>query len=438
MKGIINVSGLSSGTKNTAISDVPSQSGTLTYTGGVQYPSWENYSSTLFIVSGDTAGVDAGTYKAVFIPATGYCWEDGTEGGKTVEWTIEKAAAELTVNSEGELSLTGAGKAGTVGEGISYTYTGDGAIHAESSDEGVATAKASDGILTITLTGTGLTTITIWADAGSNYEATEAVTIEVACTLYSFTIDDNSWAVINEAAIEGVASDFWAVGDRKAVPIDGTFGNLTISGTYYPYILGFNHNSAREGENTIHWQFAFDAETEGNHIAFTDSDYGNTGTTAGMRMNLSNTNVGGWASSYMRSDVCTAFEEALPEELVDVIVPITKYTDNAGNSSNSNSNVTATTDEIFLASEYEIQGSRSYANTYEQNYQEQYRYYKNGNSKVTCRHDLPTTACIVWTRSAYYSNSSSFCIVYSDGSANIYNAYRSYGFAPCFAVGKAA
>ena len=45
-------------------------------------------------------------------------------------------------------------------------------------------------------------------------------------------------------------------------------------------------------------------------------------------------------------------------------------------------NVTATVDKIFLLSEYEVFGKNSYANSSEQNFQAQYEFFKNGNSKI--------------------------------------------------------
>lgn len=51
----------------------------------------------------------------------------------------------------------------------------------------------------------------------------------------------------------------------------------------------------------------------------------------------------------------------------------TKYTDNKGGS-NTASNVSSTTDYLFLLSEYEVHGTRNYANSAEQNSQAQYDY----------------------------------------------------------------
>lgn len=201
------------------------------------------------------------------------------------------------------------------------------------------------------------------------------------------------------------------------------------SNTVYAFILGFNHNSSVEGGNSIHFQFGKTAA--GVDIAFVNS-YGSTGT--GFCMNTSNTNSGGWNNSYMRKTICPAFLAALPTAWQNIIAACTKYSDNTGGGSNTASYVTATSDKIWLLSEMEVQGTRSYANSAEANYQKQYDYYRNGNSKVKYQHTATTSACRWWLRSVYASTAYDFCGVNADGSANYYNAYFSFGFAPGFKV----
>ena len=96
--------------------------------------------------------------------------------------------------------------------------------------------------------------------------------------------------------------------------------------------------------------------------------------------------------------------------------------------------MTATSDKIWLLSEMEVQGTRSYANSAEANYQKQYDYYRNGNSKVKYQHTATTSACYWWLRSVSASSTHSFCLVSADGSATADGAYYSYGFAPGFKV----
>ena len=125
---------------------------------------------------------------------------------------------------------------------------------------------------------------------------------------------------------------------------------------------------------------------------------------------------------------------ALPADLRAVMKPITKYSDNTGGGNNTASYVTATTDYLTLLAEFEYHGSRSYANSAEQNYQKQYDYYKAGNSKVHYSHDNTGEAVNAWTRSANYSNSNSFCLVYTDGTPITDSADYSRALAPGFAA----
>ena len=113
---------------------------------------------------------------------------------------------------------------------------------------------------------------------------------------------------------------------------------------------------------------------------------------------------------------------------------VTKYADAVGNSSNVAANVKAFTDYLFLLAEFEVQGTRYYANQYEQNYQKQYAYYSSGNSRVMYRHNATGSTAWWWLRSAYYYDYYYFCIVYTDGSANAYNARYAAALAPGFAV----
>ena len=125
---------------------------------------------------------------------------------------------------------------------------------------------------------------------------------------------------------------------------------------------------------------------------------------------------------------------ALPSDLLAVMKTVTKYTDNTGDGSNSSGNVTSTTDYLFLLAEFEVFGTRYYANQYEQNSQKQYEYYKAGNSRVAYNHSAVSTAVWWWLRSAYYIGSSLFCDVNTDGGCDSSGANYSAGLRPGFAV----
>ena len=248
-------------------------------------------------------------------------------------------------------------------------------------------------------------------------------------------LDNNDWATISYASENGLAASTWSVGDRKVVALNGTAGGLSLSGTYYCYIIGIDHNSAKEGTNRIHFQFGYTTASGGVHIAFIDGGYG-SGYTSGSYFNMNNakSNSGGWANSRMRTTIIPTFKACLPSDLQAVLKTVTKYSDNTGGGSNTASYVTATSEEVFLLAEFEVFGARSHANSAEQNYQAQYAYYSAGNSKVRYCHSSTGSTAAWWLRSVYADNSSVFCAVSTSGDANIGSADVSRGFAPAFCV----
>ena len=256
-------------------------------------------------------------------------------------------------------------------------------------------------------------------------------------------LNENEWDVISAVSTAGEGENYWSVGDCKEIILDGTVGNLTFSNfTTCAFIIGFNHNSSVEGSGRIHFQLAKTALSGGTDIAFCDSKYDTYISKTGyFSMNGSGTNSGGWKSSQMRTKICgtslTSYSgtiiAVIPAALRAVLKSVTKYTNNTGNSTESNA-VTATTDYFFLLSEYELLGSCKYANTNEASKQEQYAYYSAGNSKIKYNHSATTTAVRWWLRSPVSTDSDRFLRVTTSGAARSYGANGSYGFAPGFCV----
>lgn len=240
-------------------------------------------------------------------------------------------------------------------------------------------------------------------------------------------------AEIQAMARSGQAANYWALGDSVPITLNGTVGALTFSNeTYYASIIGFNHNSSIEGSNSIHFQLL--KNSDGKDIAFVDGTYGRTGNSVGFRMNTSNSTSGGWAGSYMRNTICSAFLSTMPSAWRSVIAVCTKYTDNVGGKTNAASSVTATSDNIWLLSEFEAHGSIKYSNSAEQNYQKQYDYYKNGNSRVKYKHNDTATKCYWWMRSVRAGDGSYNCALYSNTTKTSRYSDYSLGFSPCFKV----
>lgn len=422
-----------------SISAVPSQSGSLTYTGSALSPSWSGYDSAKMTLGGTSSATNAGSYTATFTPTSNYKWADGTTAEKSVNWSISKAAGSLSLDKS---SMT-LNKAATSGQ-IAVTRAGDGTISATSSNTNVATVSVSGNTVTVTGKTFGSVTITVKVAAGTNHNAPGNKTCSVTVNLFNATLNSNSWAAIKAASDADEGANYWAVGDTKTITINGTVGNFTFSNlSVQAFILGFNHNSAKEGAHRIHFMIG---KISGKDVALCNSNYNNEETSAGgFHMNTSRTNVGGWNATAMRKTLlgnsgtpsnppAGSLMAALPSDLRAVMKSVTKYTDNTGNSSNTAAAVTATTDYLSLVAEFEVHGSRSYANQYEKNSQLQYDYFKAGNSKVAYRHTATSSAVWWWSRSAYYANSGTFCYVSAGGSPSYHIASWSAGVRPCFFV----
>ena len=426
-------------TINAATMTIPTQSNSLTYTGSAQSPTWNNYDSGKMTLGGTTSGTNAGSYNATFTPKTNYKWADGSTGAKTVAWSIAKAAGSLSLNKT-SIKLTAAKTTDT----ITVTRAGDGKITATSSAPTVASVSVSGSVVTVIAKAKGSATITVSVGAGTNHTAPANKTCSVEVTLPTKVLNDNSWATIREVSSAGLGANYWAVGDVKEIKINGKVGNTTFSNlAVNVFILGFNHNSAREGGNKIHFQIG---KIGSAAVALCDSKYNtNISGTGYFSWNTSNTNSGGWNACYKRktlygndgtptSPLANSLMAALPSDLRAVMQPVTKYTDNTGNSSNSSDNVTTTTDYLFDLSEFEVFGTRSYANQYEQNYQLQYDYYKAGNTKIANNHTAVTTAVWWGLRSPNYNIYYTFVIVWTDGYDTGSIATSSGGLRPGFAA----
>lgn len=451
------------------ISDIPAQSGTLTYDGNSKTPSFSNYNSTQLTLGGETSGTTAKSYNATFTPKDDYMWSDGTTTAKTVPWSIGKAAGSMTLSAS-SVTLN----ASNLTAEVTVTRPGDGAITASSSNTSVATVTVSGNKVTIKHVNqtTGTATITIKVAAGANHTAPADKTVAVTAQFMPTkkALNDQTWAEIRQVSDAGKGSEYWNVGDRKAVLVNGTVGTQAINQTLYVYILGFNHNSAKEG-NGIHFGTFKTALSGGTDVCLIDGGYGSYYTNGTKYFNMNhwgNYNYGGWKACDLRYDilgstnkapvnygkarttsdtgydaptntatspVANTLMAALPSDLRAVMKPITKYTDNKGNSSDVAANVTSSLDYLPLLAEQEIfGGNRTYSNQYEKNSQVQYAYYSAGNSKVKYRHSATGSTGYWWERSPGCTGYYAFCFVYTNGNAGYTGAWYSCGLAPAFMV----
>ena len=533
------------------ITTAPSVSGSLSYTGEPQVPTWLNHNPEQ-LTKVETAQTGAGDYSSSFTPTKNYQWPGGDASARVIPWSIAKAAntfsiapgtaqeldvgdtvvIQVTSNSDAvitaESSNTGYASVSVdadektvtirgTGEGaaiisihskgstnyadasatlnvavsrknptltlnpsgnqslaiggskqISVTTDSDGAVSASSSAPGVATAAASGKNVTISGASAGNAVITISVPQTTKYNAASA-TVNVSVVKPS--VSNSSWDDIKAISDAGTAASYFAPGDTKSITLNGTVGTLALNNLQVDaFILGINHNASREGSNRIHWAIG---KISGALIALCDSNYNNGYEDGRKAFNMNhwgNWNRGGWKGCDLRYDilgstnkapsgygsaaqtnrvgydptnydivnspVANTLAAAFPKEVRKVLKTVTKYTDNVGNGSGDTAgNVTTSVDYFFLLAEKEVYGgSRTYANSYEGNYQEQYAYFKAGNSKVINKHNARTTA--VWgpLRSPRYNYTHYFSALGSGGSVDPYNAHNCGGLLAGFST----
>ena len=88
------------------IDALPTQTGTIIADGTSKTPSWNGYDTSKMTIGGDTSGVAAGDYTAVFTPTSNYKWSDGSIGGKNVKWTITSVLVSIP-SQAGTLTYNG-------------------------------------------------------------------------------------------------------------------------------------------------------------------------------------------------------------------------------------------------------------------------------------------------------------------------------------------
>lgn len=281
----------------------------------------------------------------------------------------------------------------------------------------------------------------------------------------------DSWATISARSAAGTAQNYYSVGDCKAVELNGTMGTLALDTTLYVYILGFDHNSVLEGTGVTFGGFKTGYTTSDKNVGLCDTNINQNSNDGSKWFSIShygNNNYGGWMGCDLRYDILGSTDTApsgygsapttsrvgynasstcatnpvantlmscLPSSLRAVMKPITKYTDNTGNKSNAQANVTASIDYLPLLSEYEVHGARTHANQYEQNNQLQYAYYSAGNAKAKYQYNDTSSSVAWWLRSPEAATANGFCNVYGiHGNAYTYTTYSSRGVAPIFLV----
>lgn len=270
-------------------------------------------------------------------------------------------------------------------------------------------------------------------------------------TLIPKKLNNCSWELISDLSASGELQNYFKVGDSKKITINGKVGNTVFNNVDIElFIVGFDHNQELEspGEHRTHFQMG---KINGIPVCLIDDMYAELIENQNLGpgyfcMNETRTNAGGWESSQMRSIILggdstpknpkkNTLMATLPQELRNVMKPVTKYTDNVGFGIDyKESSVTATTEYLTLFGAYEylpIGGSTNQANKYEKYKQKPYELL---DENYPMKYEAYETQTIdrnrsTWTRSASLYGER-FCNTNKDG--GLYNsvADESLGIAP--------
>lgn len=447
-----------------------------TYDESPHIPTWTNYNADAMSMTGTTTEqTNAGNFTTTFTPYSNFQWTEGNSTPVVISWKIDKIAGSLEIDKQ-SITLN----ADHTSDTIKVTKTGDGEISVEEDVSDIVTTEIQGNVITVKSkdNATGTVHLTIKVAEGTNHTAPESKECVVNAEFMPAPgnpLESYTWDQLSQIAQSGNGDSYFDVGDVKSVVLDGKIGGyLTLSKkTLYVYILGFNSDKVGdENQKNIIFGTFLDAASSGKDVCLVDSNYNSSKTGGEKTFNMNhwgNYNYGGWKGCDMRYDIlgsvekapsdyskahtanCTGYDAteaaknspvsdtlmaALPDELRKVLQPMTIYTDNYGNSSNVANHVTTSVDYLPLLAEFEIFGTRTYANNFEQNNQAQYDYYKTGNHKVKYQYNGTTTgsAASWWERSPYYGGANSFCFVGTNGGANIIGASYAYGLAPAFRI----
>lgn len=252
-----------------------------------------------------------------------------------------------------------------------------------------------------TMSTLGTNTITVsYGGATTTFDVTVAVVPE--------TLNECSWNLIKELAFAGTLGTYYNVGDTKEITIGSNTITMQLAsindgtgtaGTYYP-----NHTA------------------DFISVELMDSTH---------YMNSTDTNVGGWNGSQMRTYLNETVYPTLPNDLKSVIVEKTHmYT--AGNKSHD---LVSASDKLWLPTTYEMIGENSQLYLDDADHNIYYSIFPDNASRIKYRKAEPTIARGWWLSSPHVGYSTYFASVSITGNRNYNDAHDLLGVVLCFRIG---
>ena len=261
--------------------------------------------------------------------------------------TAKLAQGETAHDASGEL-ITGTMTAPQLQ--IVVTTSAGATVTATKGSKTVSGTADASGNCTLIVDEVGTWTVTA-ATASTTKTADVVVgTANVDLAMIDPVFGNNSWATIIKACQEKQVPNTWNVGDSC---------NMTINNkTYAIDIIGKNHDDYADGSGKAPLTFQM-------HTTYATQ----------YKMNGAEDNSCGWKNCLVRtSNAFPALKKVMPAEVVAALKAVTKKTTAGG----ASSAIDTTEDTLFLLSEIEVQGTRTYSYAGEGT---QYEYYKTAANR---------------------------------------------------------
>ena len=392
------------------------------------YGTWEETKAQVLALSGDASGVKtyapleiASEFTADKVHTIGWRWimdnnnnemdtqmgNKAVNGDLTAKISIKVTATQVNVDTTG--MLNGNGSVYDMNNPTPLVFRSAAPVDELSSVEvnGEEITQGTDytvteGSTVITLSENYLATLEkgnyVISIISTSMTAKASFNIIEGEIIPSTVLSENSRETISKVAKSGKASDYWSVGDKTTVKVNGVDKEVAI--------IDFNH----DGENTI--TFSFIDEVTASH------------------MNPTMTNAGSWANSEMRTE--TMINLLSQMENKDLLKSVEKQTIKGyadGCEDDTIYTLVTTQDKLFLPSYTELFGNNS--NDFNEGYQ--YDYFKTQNNRIM--KDNRGYNSYWWTRTPTEYRGQDFYLVTSSGDFDSGDAANTLSAIPIFVIG---
>ena len=267
-------------------------------------------------------------------------------------------------------------------------------------------------------------------DTGENQDSEKGAKINGKVVVnYEPSFADASWETI--AATVKVKPATYAVGSTKTLKVYDNPNGETTNGTYKEYTVRVANNTTPK-ECTTNKDFSQTAC--GFVVEFADI-------VETRQMNSTDTNVGGWPATEMKTYANKDFYNKLPVELRNVIIETNVV---SGHGSASGKTNFTSTDKIYLLSAHEVyedgtnhqvsSKDTAWNNTRQLDYYANLKVTTSSYSGAIKKYNNDNDS-IWWLRGAYSDINNGFHSVINSGTWTYYYANNANGFAPAFRIG---